>query len=151
MIRYDSLDQLLREQPGTVIQRIAQAYAQAPTLPVGPAFSIGDSLTYRIRAAHDDSQLLVARRDYAISYLPLDDEVILTVGQVGELECVRRYDDTTDTQLFRPTPASELEQYRIGVGEVAMIAGDEAVRVIATNGRYLQVHSSRGGAQLAHT
>ena len=108
-------------------RRVAEAVAAAPGLPAGPAFSIGDSLTYRHgTGAVLGTDDLVGRRRYQFVVAALDGDVLVEVAQKTALTATAPYSDLTDRQRFSG-PATLVTVPR---GGLLVVDIDEAARIL---------------------
>lgn len=150
---YQNVSELVAMNPGTPWQRVAEAYEQALQLPVGPAYSIGDSLTYRICDEPDeDPGALMHRLQYASVLIALSGEITVRIARRTALRVQSGYDDSAD-QAFLYDPTG-LEEYTgecvLGVGEVGVVDPHFAFAVEAVRGQYLRAYVTLAGCTLNH-
>lgn len=150
---YQNVSELVAMNPGTPWQRVAEAYEQAPQLPVGPAYSIGDSLTYRICDEPDDEPgALMHRRQYASVLIPLSGEITVRIARTTALRVQSGYDDSADQAfLYDPTGLEESTgECVLGAGEVGVVDPRFAFAVEGVRGEHLRAYVTLAGTALQH-
>ena len=124
--------------------RTLEALDAAPSLADGVAYSIGDSLTYRLGSAADLATAeLTGRRRYLMVLASLGGEVAVEVAPKEALTAVGPYSDLTDRQPF----TGEAERVVVPDGGLLVVGIDEAARVLPTpDARAVLLHVTVEGA-----
>ncbi|WP_311777382.1 hypothetical protein [Trueperella abortisuis] len=124
-------------------RRTLEAIGNHDVVKAGAAYSIGDSLTYRVAPAGElVSQRFTGRRRYFAVLHVLSGFVVVSVAKKADLTCVRAYSDLSDTESFEGCgDSTELNAGSIGIVEI-----DEGYRVVRGEGEVVCLHVSVEGA-----
>lgn len=132
MLHFDNLDSLRAGLGGVKGQRAAEAIQRADQALAEVTLSIGDSLTYRVTARPDCSEL-TGRHRYLDARAVLDGTATIEVAPAGQLQPTDAYSDLADRQHF----AGAGVRHELGAGEIVVVEPGEAIRDVEVTGRVI--------------
>ncbi|QOR45966.1 beta-galactosidase subunit beta [Trueperella pecoris] len=117
--------------------RTLEAINSPAAIKAGAAYSIGDSLTYRVTPACElvTASFVGRKRYHAVLYV-IRGAVVVDVAKKTQLESNRTYSDLSDTELFDGCG----HRTKLNAGSIVIIEIDEAYRVLKGDGDVVCLH-----------
>lgn len=133
MRRFASLDEFLAAcDEARKWWRVAEAVRRSEQVLPEVAYSIGDSLTYRV-TTQPDCTVLTGHRRYLEVRCVVEGVAVIEVAPVTDLRAIDDYSDLTDRQHFTGAGG----RYELAAGELAVVEAGEAVRDESVEGRVI--------------
>lgn len=146
MLLFESVADFARVLSGTrKWARTLEAIANVPHVADDVAYSIGDSLTYRVTTRPDHVELTGHRRYLAVRHV-VSGRSVVEVAPVADLTATDEYSDLTDRRHF----AGAGEVVELPKGSVLIADIDEALRDVEVTGRVLTLRVTVEGAFFAN-
>lgn len=117
--------------------RTLEAINNHDIVKVGPAYSIGDSLTYRATPASElVTETFIGRRRYHTVLYVLSGTIVADIAKKTQLEITRAYSDISDTELF----AGHGRRMELNEGSIGIVEIDEAYRILEGDSDVVCLH-----------
>lgn len=107
--------------------RVTSAARNVKNIPLGEAFSLGDSITYTRNLVSDfDASRFVGHRRYVEVINPLNEEITVSVAGKKDLTRVQAYSDLTDREWFEGSGS----EVTLPAGSFLILDIDEAAKLV---------------------